>query len=233
MTDLHDDLGHPVRADGAARRVVSLVPSLTESLADTAPDRAGRRHRLVHPPGGPRRARVAAPRTPMWPRSSPCGPTSWWPTRRRTASRDLRRAPVEPGVPVWVTGSERWQALASLRPDLRRWSSACPSRAGSPPPDRAWPTRGPPAYGGRRSRSGVNRGWSSGATPSRGPPLGARRPQRLRRPRRALPEIALPDLLAAGADLVLLPDEPYVFTADDGPEVLSRDSGPRWSAAGC
>ena len=26
----------------------------------------------------------------------------------------------------------------------------------------------------------------------------------------------------AGADLVLLPDEPYVFTADDGPEAFSH-----------
>lgn len=32
------------------------------------------------------------------------------------------------------------------------------------------------------------------------------------------PKIPLADLLAAGADLVVLPDEPYRFTADDGPE---------------
>jgi hypothetical protein len=32
------------------------------------------------------------------------------------------------------------------------------------------------------------------------------------------PAIALPELRAAGAQLVVLPDEPYRFTVDDGPE---------------
>src|SRR5215468_7578843 len=32
-----DDLGHPVELNGPARRVVSLVPSLTEAVAVTAP----------------------------------------------------------------------------------------------------------------------------------------------------------------------------------------------------
>ncbi|WP_329180564.1 helical backbone metal receptor [Streptomyces sp. NBC_01477] len=34
------------------------------------------------------------------------------------------------------------------------------------------------------------------------------------------PRIALPDLLAARPDLVVLPDEPYRFTAGDGPEAF-------------
>ena len=36
------------------------------------------------------------------------------------------------------------------------------------------------------------------------------------------PKVELADLDAAGADVVLLPDEPYVFTADDGPEAFTR-----------
>ena len=36
------------------------------------------------------------------------------------------------------------------------------------------------------------------------------------------PTVALDDLDAAGADVVLLPDEPYVFTAEDGPEAFTR-----------
>ncbi len=35
------------------------------------------------------------------------------------------------------------------------------------------------------------------------------------------PTVELADLDAAGADVVLLPDEPYVFSADDGPEAFS------------
>jgi hypothetical protein len=34
------------------------------------------------------------------------------------------------------------------------------------------------------------------------------------------PKIGLPELRQAGADLVVLPDEPYLFTADDGPEAF-------------
>ena len=36
------------------------------------------------------------------------------------------------------------------------------------------------------------------------------------------PKVELADLDAAGADVVLLPDEPYVFTSDDGPEAFAR-----------
>ena len=34
------------------------------------------------------------------------------------------------------------------------------------------------------------------------------------------PRVELDELRSAGADVVLLPDEPYVFTADDGPEAF-------------
>ncbi|KAB1989386.1 helical backbone metal receptor [Streptomyces triticiradicis] len=36
------------------------------------------------------------------------------------------------------------------------------------------------------------------------------------------PRVPLAELTAAGADLVVLPDEPYRFTADDGPEAFPR-----------
>ena len=34
------------------------------------------------------------------------------------------------------------------------------------------------------------------------------------------PHVELEELRAAGPELVLLPDEPYLFTADDGPEAF-------------
>jgi ABC-type Fe3+-hydroxamate transport system substrate-binding protein len=34
------------------------------------------------------------------------------------------------------------------------------------------------------------------------------------------PRVAAADITAAGPDLVVLPDEPYLFTADDGPEAF-------------
>jgi ABC-type Fe3+-hydroxamate transport system substrate-binding protein len=36
------------------------------------------------------------------------------------------------------------------------------------------------------------------------------------------PKVSVEDLNAGGADVVLLPDEPYVFTAEDGPEAFTR-----------
>ena len=50
-----DDLGAAVELPRPARRVVSLVPSLTEAIASTRPRGARRRHRLVHASGRPRR----------------------------------------------------------------------------------------------------------------------------------------------------------------------------------
>ena len=35
------------------------------------------------------------------------------------------------------------------------------------------------------------------------------------------PKVTPDQIAAAGVDLVLLPDEPYVFTADDGPEAFT------------
>src|SRR5215467_10402389 len=47
-----DDLGYPVELDGPARRVVSLVPSLTEAVAVSAPGRlVGVTDWCTHPPG--------------------------------------------------------------------------------------------------------------------------------------------------------------------------------------
>ena len=36
------------------------------------------------------------------------------------------------------------------------------------------------------------------------------------------PKVGPLEIEAAGVDLVLLPDEPYVFTAEDGPEAFPR-----------
>ncbi|HEY1675333.1 MAG TPA: helical backbone metal receptor, partial [Streptosporangiaceae bacterium] len=50
MDEARDDLGHPVPAGGPACRVVSLVPSLTESVAATRPEAlAGATDWCTHP----------------------------------------------------------------------------------------------------------------------------------------------------------------------------------------
>ena len=46
------------------------------------------------------------------------------------------------------------------------------------------------------------------------------------------PHVDLADLDRPGIDVVLLPDEPYVFTEDDGPEAFTR-TRTALSAGGC
>ena len=52
MPTLRDDLGHPLHLTSPPQRIVSLVPSLTESLAITVPGRlAGATDWCTHPAG--------------------------------------------------------------------------------------------------------------------------------------------------------------------------------------
>ena len=131
----------------------------------------------------------------------------------------------ERGVRVWVTDIETVpQAIASLE---RLFDEAL----GWPRPDwlaearRLW--CGPPAAGhalASRSPSGETPGWWSAATPS--PATCARRlgcanvfaDHAERYPR----VDARRDRRAPARIVVLLPDEPYVFTPEDGPEAFTR-----------
>ena len=82
-----DDLGEGVAIEGPPGRVVSLVPSLTESVALSAPGLlVGATDYCTHPaelasPGS------AAPSTRTWTGSAPSPPTWSWPTRRKTGWR--------------------------------------------------------------------------------------------------------------------------------------------------
>ena len=126
------------------------------------------------------------------------------------------------GIPVWVTEIESVaQAFGSLRRlfvdglgvDVPVWLAQVgePSgrdRSSSPPPPGAW------------SRSGGTPGWPSAphlrrrrAGPLGPDPCARRRPERY-------PKLGLAELSRLGPDLVLLPDEPYAFDADDGPEAF-------------
>ncbi|GAA3084268.1 helical backbone metal receptor [Streptosporangium carneum] len=212
-----DDLGTPLTPRGVVRRVVSLVPSLTESLAETAP------HLLVgvtdwctHPAGLPAR-RIGGTKNPDLTAIVALEPDLVLANEEENRPADLE-ALRSAGVAVWVTRIRTLEeAFASLR---RALTVAC----GLPEPDwlaaaeRAWPD--PPATGARRAVIPVwRRPWMvlgrdtfAGDLLLR---LGVRNlyadhPERY-------PKIALPDLLASGADLVVLPDEPYRFTAEDGP----------------
>jgi ABC-type Fe3+-hydroxamate transport system substrate-binding protein len=213
---LSDDRG--TAYDGAPpRRVVSLVPSLTEAIAATdAGLLAGATDWCTHPAG------LDVPRV---------GGTKWPDVARVLDLRpDLVIANAEEnrdedvaalrasGVPVWVTAPATVdQALDSLdrlcavlgRPDpawLVRahevWADlpGVPElRAVVPIWRRPWMVLGRDTFAGDLlARLGVRNAFAD--SPDR------------------YPKLAPGELAGVDADLVVFPDEPYAFTPEDGPE---------------
>ena len=222
-----DDLGRSFDRPASVRRVVSLVPSLTEAVA-SAPGRC-----WSGPPTGARTRRPGRhPRAGHEePRRRPRSRAGARPRarQRRGEPPDRSRRPARGRHPVYVTD------IRTVDGASRRWTGCSPPAA-SPPgwldeAEEAWaPSR---ARGRRRAvvPSGGGRGWRSGRDTFTGEVLDRLGVDNVfADTSRALP--ALRPGGAAGADLVVLPDEPYVFTADDGPE---RSPARRrcWSAAGC
>ena len=218
MTSAVDDLGTPVAAPPRVRRVVSIVPSLTEAVAVTAPGLLiGATDWCTHPSaldvvrvGGtknPRVAEIIALRPDLVLANA---------EENRLVDLDALRAA---GVPVWVTAPETVPAALS---SLRRLLVAC----GLPGPEwlheaeRVWAAPAPAARRRavvpiwRRPWMALGRDTFAGDVLAR---LGidnalAGSPERY-------PRFALDDLPTH--EVVVLPDEPYRFTADDGPECFS------------
>jgi len=218
-----DDLGHPVPLTGPPRRIVSLVPSLTEALAVTVPDRlVGATDWCTHPAGldvprlrgtkNPDRAAIAALR-----------PDLVVANQEENRQLDVERLRAA-GIPVWVTVIESLdQALASLRrlfgevlevaePDWLRAAAAAWAEPAPQPPRRVvvpiwrdpWMVVGSRTFTGDvLARLGLVNVIADSADSAD------------RYPRRELAEIG-----AAAPELVVLPDEPYPFSATDGPEAF-------------
>ncbi len=223
-----DDLGTPYDGPRPAGRVVSLVPSLTEALASV------RRGALVgvtdwctHPTdldrpdrrGGP--VRVRGTKNPDLATVRALAPDVVVANKEENRELDVRRL-RDHGVRVWVTDVETVpEALASLGRLLDglawkrlAWLGEAERLWGGPPPPvvgtvavPVW--RDPWMVVGARTFTGdllrrlglVN--------------VFAEHPDRY-------PKVTLEQLDGAGAGEVWLPDEPYVFTADDGPEAFRR-----------
>jgi ABC-type Fe3+-hydroxamate transport system substrate-binding protein len=217
-----DDLGHPVAVPERVARVVSLVPSLTEAVAATA------RHLLVgatdwcaHPADldvrrirGTKNPDVAAivalrpdvvlaneeeNREPDLQALRDAG-LAVWVSRVRTlpeALTSLRRlltVACRLEAPAWLDEAERaWRELPT---DLNRGAAVIPIWR------RPWMVLGSDTFAGDvLARLGVRN-------------LYAGHPERY-------PKIPIEQLVAARPDLVVLPDEPYPFTAADGPEAFT------------
>jgi hypothetical protein len=198
------------------------VPSLTESVAVTRPEAlAGATSWCTHP------ADLDVPRVRGTKNPDLAAVIALEPDLVLANQEENRRIDVErlraAGVPVWVTVIRTLdEALASLR---RMFGTGL----GWPVPtwlddaERAWTPAPPP--GGPRVVIPVWRDpWmvvgSATFTGDLAARLGLDNVYGDDQDR--YPHVSLDDVAARRPDLIVLPDEPYAFSADDGPEMFPR-----------
>ena len=218
--DLTDDLGYPVGLRRSPQRIVSLVPSLTEALAVTVPDRlVGATDWCTHPPDLDL-PRVRGTKNPDRSAIAALAPDLVIANKEENRRLDVDRLRAA-GIPVWVTVTEALgQALRAMRrlfvdvlaveePD---WLTTAEAEWARPAPEPRlrvvmpiwrdpWMVVGSRTFAGDLL-AGLGLSNAFGGSDDR------------------YPRLALEDLRRAEADVVLLPDEPYVFTAEDGPEAF-------------
>lgn len=215
-----DDQGTEVRL-GRVTRVVSLVPSLTESVAVTAPGLlVGATDWCTHP-ADLDVPRIGGTKNPRVDDVVALAPDLVLANEEENRAVDIA-ALRDAGVAVWVTTPA---TLADAFSSLRRMLAAC----GLDEP--AW-------------LDDARRIWSNSYDAS--PPTAVAAIPIWRRPWMVVgsgtftgdvlrhlgvanvfadhaeryPKVTLEAIQTSGADLVVLPDEPYVFTATDGPEAF-------------
>jgi ABC-type Fe3+-hydroxamate transport system substrate-binding protein len=218
---ISDDLGAPVALPPAVNRVVSIVPSLTEAVAVTAPGLiVGATDWCTHPPDLDV-PRVRGTKNPDVEAIIALAPDVVVANEEENREVDLQ-ALRDAGLAVWVTRIRTVpEALTSLR---RLLTVACRL---DPPAwltdaEVAWSSDPVPRGRGtaviaiwRRPWMVVGRDTFTGDVLAR---LGLRNAYAEHAER--YPKIALAELQAIGPDLVVFPDEPYRFTAADGPEAF-------------
>ncbi|WP_393085411.1 helical backbone metal receptor [Streptomyces sp. LN704] len=209
------------RTSTGGPRVVSLVPSLTEAVAVTVPGAlAGATDWCSHPPDLDV-VRVGGTKNPRVERIVELGPDLVVANEEENRGPDLDALRAA-GIEVLVT--EVRDVPGALR-ELGRVLTACGARtrprwldeaqsawAGLPDPEhrtaavvpiwrRPWMVLGRDTFAGDvLARLGVDNVYAGHED--------------------RYPRIPLAELRAAAPELVVLPDEPYRFTADDGPEAF-------------
>lgn len=217
-----DDLGFEVPVRRPASRVVSLVPSLTEALASINPDAVvGATDWCAHP-ADLETTRIRGTKNPDIRSIVALRPDLVIANQEENREIDVRRL-RQAGIPVWVTRIESLdQAFSSLErlfEEALLWSTpawlaearglwaAPPARPGVRVVVPIW--RDPwMVVGPRTFTADLLRRAGAVVTPDE---AGDR-----------YPSVDVETLDGLGADAVLLPDEPYVFTATDGPESFPR-----------
>lgn len=221
---LTDDLGEPVPLRAAPEAVVSLVPSITESVALTLPGLLIGATDYCVEPAGLDVSRIGGSKYPKVDEVIALRPDLVLANAEENRPEDVARLRAN-GIPVWVTAAPDTvpTALASLRRLLTQG-------LGAPEPDWLveaedlwretephWATAIVPVW--RRPWIVLGHDTFAGDVLHRLGVANAYATHRDRYPRPALAD--LHETLDAGrADLIILPDEPYTFTQTDGPEAF-------------
>ena len=217
-----DDLGFPLTRTSPAARVVSLVPSLTEAIASVRPQSIIAATEWCTYPPDLDVQRIRGTKNPDTRAIIDLQPDLVIANQEENRQIDVRRL-RDAGVPVWVTRIESVsEALTSMR---RMFEEAL-----------GWPVPGwlidaetiwaaPPALAGPRVAAVIWRDpWMVvGRDTFAGDlleSLGCRNAFADHVDR--YPKVTAEELDAMGLDVVLLPDEPYVFSPTDGPEAFTR-----------
>jgi ABC-type Fe3+-hydroxamate transport system substrate-binding protein len=217
-----DDLGAPVQVDGVAERVVSLVPSLTEAIAATRPGALVAATDWCTRPADLDVLRIRGTKNPDWRAIVDLRPDIVIANREENRELDVRRLRAA-GVPVWVTGIESVAgSLVSMRRMFER-AVGWPAPAWLGEAERVWAA--PPRLRNATAAVAVwrdpwmvvGRDTFAGDMLER---LGCRNAFAGHEDR--YPQIPPAELDAMGLDVILLPDEPYPFTLNDGPDALPR-----------
>lgn len=204
----------------SATRVVSLVPSITEALATARPEAlVGATDWCTHP-ADLDVTRVRGTKNPDLAAIRALEPDVVIANKEENRELDVRRLRAA-GVAVHVTEIEtvpdafaaydelfddvlRWDRPAWLGEAREAWLTALPevtARVAVPIWRDPWMVVGSRTFTGDLLR---RLGWAN---------VFATHPERY-------PHVEVAEIAAAGPDVVLLPDEPYVFTPDDGPEAF-------------
>lgn len=203
------------------RRVVSLVPSLTEAVAASAPELLVGVTDWCSHPAGLDVPRIGGTKNPDVGRIAALAPELVIANEEENRPQDLdalRAAGLSVLVTEVRTLDQAWRELARVlvtgcglpRPE---WLDAAEAAWRELPVPAAERTAVVPVW--RRPWMVLGRDTFAGDVLSR---LGVR--NRYADHTERYPRIPLDELNAGAADLVVLPDEPYRFSAEDGPEAF-------------
>ena len=222
MATVTDDLGAQVGISGPAERVVSLVPSLTESIATTDPAALVAATQWCTHPADLAVERIRGTKNPDVRRIIALHPDLVVANQEENRRRDIEALRAA-GIRVWVTVTENvpgaltalarmftialgWPEPAWLTECRHLWTGPVPTPTHSvviPIWRDPWMVVGRDTFtGDLAARLGLRNVFADTA--------------------QRYPRVDLEDVARRKPDIVLLPDEPYPFTADDGPDAFPQ-----------